>query len=315
MKEAIELFKVDPPSGQLFPNDKPSTVHVIFKSKQECNIKDLPILKCQVIEPHLGNQGGVVAKIPVKLSARSVFSKFAIHPLKDVNFGPMVINIKKQRQFYIENHGEFEFRYNIVKISNKGVIGQRGKQRGSTRDSGRTSSQLMLANKGRGQRSDSLSNVPSTTRRQEIVGGNVRAQFGMFYLYPASGTINFQSQQTITVECLAETEGRSEEILAIDISDRLPSEPPVYYKLSGEVVVPGFETKDTSVIFEEHKIVASQDILELTQGKEAGDIGVYVEAENRFLFNYVIVGQTAVARFKITNNKMVSISNRPNQVI
>ena len=70
MREAMELFKVDPPSGQLFPNDKPSTVHVIFKSKKECNIKDLPILKCQVIEPHLGNQGGVIANIPVKLSAR-----------------------------------------------------------------------------------------------------------------------------------------------------------------------------------------------------------------------------------------------------
>ena len=70
MKEAMELFKVDPPSGQLFPNDKPSTVHVIFKSKKECNIKDMPILKCQVIEPHLGSQGGVIANIPVKLSAR-----------------------------------------------------------------------------------------------------------------------------------------------------------------------------------------------------------------------------------------------------
>ena len=60
----------------------------------------------------------------------------------------MIINIKKQRQFHIENHGEFEFRYSIVKVSNKGLIGQKpnNKQRGSTREgeSGRTSSQLML---------------------------------------------------------------------------------------------------------------------------------------------------------------------------
>ena len=41
---------------------------------------------------------------------RSVFSQFKIHPLKDVNFGPMVINVKKLRSFQIENHGEFEFR-------------------------------------------------------------------------------------------------------------------------------------------------------------------------------------------------------------
>ena len=94
----------------MYPNDKPTTIHVIFKSKKECSIRELSILKCQVIEPQLGTAGGVVANIPVKLSARSVFSKFAIHPVKDVNFGPMIINMKKQRQFYIENHGEFEFR-------------------------------------------------------------------------------------------------------------------------------------------------------------------------------------------------------------
>ncbi|KAL5255873.1 hypothetical protein ACHWQZ_G011188 [Mnemiopsis leidyi] len=313
MREAMELFKVDPPSGQLFPNDKPSTVHVIFKSKKECNIKDLPILKCQVIEPHLGNQGGVIANIPVKLSARSVFSKFAIHPLKDVNFGPMIINIKKQRQFYIENHGDFEFRYSIVKVSNKGLIGQKpnNKQRGSTREgeSGRTSSQLMLGTRGRGQRSDSLSNVPSTTRRQEIVGGNVRAQFGMFYLYPASGTISSNSQQTVTVECLAENAGRCEEVLAIDVSDRAPSEPPVYYKLSGEVVIPGFVTQDVNTIFEEHLIVANSDVLALSQGPnykpDKADVGVYMIEENKFVYSYVVVGQKACARFKILNSRMV----------
>ena len=128
-----------------------------------------------------------------------------------------------------------------------------------------TQQNFIPGTRGRGQRSDSLSNVPSTTRRQEIVGGNVRAQFGMFYLYPASGTISSSSQQTITVECLAENPGRCEEILAIDVSDRAPSEPPVYYKLSGEVVIPGFVTQDMNTVFEEHLIVSNCDVLALTQ--------------------------------------------------
>ena len=88
----------------------------------------------------------------------------------------------------------------------------------------------------------------------------------MFYLYPASGTISSNSQQTVTVECLAENPGRCEEVLAIDVSDRAPSEPPVYYKLSGEVVIPGFVTQDVNTIFEEHLIVANSDVLTLSQG-------------------------------------------------
>ena len=50
------------------------------------------------------------------------------------------------------------------------------------------------------------------------------------------------------------------------MSDRAPSEPPVYYKLAGEVVIPGFETQAISTIFEEHVVVANADILSITQG-------------------------------------------------
>ena len=94
----------------------------------------------------------------------------------------------------------------------------------------------------------------------------MRAQFGMFYLYPASATISINSTQTVTVECLTENPGRCEEMLAIEVSDRAPSEPPIYYKLSGEVVIPGFVTQDMNTIFEEHLIVANSDVLTLSKG-------------------------------------------------
>ena len=35
-------------------------------------------------------------------------------------------------------------------------------------------------------------------------------------------------------------------------------------------------------------------------------IGIYTEDENRFLFNNVIVGRTAKARFKLSNSNKVS---------
>jgi hydrocephalus-inducing protein len=72
----------------------------------------------QIIEPHLGEVGEVIASIPVKISVRSVYSKYAISPVSDINFGAMLVNTKKTLVFAIENKGEFDFRYSILKMIN-----------------------------------------------------------------------------------------------------------------------------------------------------------------------------------------------------
>lgn len=43
-----DFFTINPSKGTLIQNDRPTQVQVFFKSKEEVNIKDLPILKCQV---------------------------------------------------------------------------------------------------------------------------------------------------------------------------------------------------------------------------------------------------------------------------
>ena len=44
-----KIFHVLPPSSALYPGDKPQTVIITFRSEKEMEIKDLSILKCQVI--------------------------------------------------------------------------------------------------------------------------------------------------------------------------------------------------------------------------------------------------------------------------
>lgn len=56
-------------------NDRPQPVTVSFKSNKEVYIKEQPILKCQVIEPRLGDGGEVIANIPIKVSAEAEFAK------------------------------------------------------------------------------------------------------------------------------------------------------------------------------------------------------------------------------------------------
>lgn len=43
-------------------------VQVVFESNSEVTVKDLPLLKCHVIEPTLGEGKDTIASIPIKLS-------------------------------------------------------------------------------------------------------------------------------------------------------------------------------------------------------------------------------------------------------
>ena len=74
-KDVCNMFSVIPQKGTLTPIDRPAQVQVIFRSDREVHVKDQPILRCQVIEPNVGDEGETIASIPIKLSVKSVFSK------------------------------------------------------------------------------------------------------------------------------------------------------------------------------------------------------------------------------------------------
>lgn len=58
---------------------------------------------------------------------------------------------------------------------------------------------------------------------------------------PGFGTIPPGGQQIVNVECLADQLGKSEEFLALDISDRHPEDQPngIPFRLISEVCTPG----------------------------------------------------------------------------
>ena len=63
----------------------------------------------------MGEQGEVIANIPIRISAKAVFAHPLISPVSDINFGPMIINARKSASFTLENKGDFEFKYAITK--------------------------------------------------------------------------------------------------------------------------------------------------------------------------------------------------------
>ncbi|XP_043935458.1 hydrocephalus-inducing protein homolog [Protopterus annectens] len=292
------LFTVQPPKGSLGPSDRPTQVAIIFKSIKEVSFKDQPILRCQVIEPNLGEGGLIIAKIPVKVSARAVFSKYSISPSNDINFGALVIGTRKSGSFNIENKGELEFRYSISKMVREIPIQHQKRQPGAKRTrsrEGSTSGKSVALNKPK--RSESL--------QKDIGTSQARFTLGMFTVFPGFGIIPPGSHQNVSVECAADPVGKSEESLAIDISDRDPDDQPngIPYWLIAEACMPAIAVDDIASVFEEHRLCKSISLFQCLQAADC--CGIYVVDENKFIFNNVLVGRQAKARFKIINNGKV----------
>ena len=75
-REICNMFTVTPQQGTLSPSDRAANVQVTFKSNREVTVREQPILRCQVIEPSIGDSGEMIASIPVKVSVRSLFVRY-----------------------------------------------------------------------------------------------------------------------------------------------------------------------------------------------------------------------------------------------
>ncbi|XP_076588631.1 hydrocephalus-inducing protein homolog [Chaetodon auriga] len=286
------IFMVSPKSGSLMPHEKPTTVHIICKPSMEVFIREQPILSCQVIEPNIGN-GGDIATLAIKVSVKSVFSRYRITPACDINFGPLVYGCKKSQSFVIENNGVFETRFTICRmITDPAPPGRPGgpcKKASQDSHSGRATDDSKV-------RRESLQKDTKITQ--------IRLTMGVFSVSPCIGSLQPGSQQVVTVNCAAEQLGNWKQGLLINIIDRDPSDQPdgIPYSLLAEVCKPGIALDMTS-IFEEHHLC--QNSSQLLSEQFCNAEGIYVREENKFIFNKVLVGQTAQARFKLTNNSKV----------
>ncbi|KAF3854417.1 hypothetical protein F7725_022472 [Dissostichus mawsoni] len=204
------------------------------------------------------------------------FFRYKITPACEINFGPLVYGYKKSESFTIENNGTFETRYSVCRLitdaTSPGKQGGPGKKSQSERATGAISKN--------------------------------RLTMGVFSVSPCNGSLQPGSQQVVTVECVSDQLGSWNQGLLIDISDRDPLDHPdgFPYKLLAEVCMPGISL-DVASIFEEHHLCNNSSQLSSEQFCNAE--GIYVQDENKFVFNKVLVGRTAKARFKLTNNSKV----------
>jgi len=74
-RDICSMITVTPQHGTLSPTDRPANIQITFQSNREVVVKDQPILRCQVVEPTIGDSGEMIASIPIKVTVRSTFTK------------------------------------------------------------------------------------------------------------------------------------------------------------------------------------------------------------------------------------------------
>ncbi|XP_051512768.1 hydrocephalus-inducing protein homolog [Myxocyprinus asiaticus] len=293
MPDLNSIFSITPHRGTLHPNNKTTSIQIIFFHNKEMSIKDNPILCCQIIEPNVEG-GETINTIPIKVSVQALFSKYSITPSNDINFGPLVYGSRKRQTLTVENKGNFEIRFSIRMCKNQPGPAQR---RGLVSKKASKDNSVMQPS--------SASKIRHTVPNEFGMPTQTHLTLGVFSLSPCFGVLAPGAQQVVTVDCKAEHVGSWVECLAIDISDRDPSDNPdgILFKLLAEVCMPGIANTDIASIFEEHRICKNGSMLQCEQYRTS--MGVYVQDESKFVFNSVLVGQSAKAQIRLTNPEKV----------
>ncbi|NXM05010.1 HYDIN protein, partial [Tyrannus savana] len=134
----------------------------------------------------------------LRVSARAVYSKYSIEPASPIDFGAMIKGTKKTQILILENKGALNFKFLIHQAP---LLQSWRPRRG-----------ILLAGGVQG----------TAVGHQPVLALFLQAQLtvGMFTVSPCSGSIGPWGHQKIIVDCNAGPEGKCEEQLCIDISNR-----------------------------------------------------------------------------------------------
>ena len=111
-KQTRDIFTIEPNEGELQPEETKDVI-IRFESKKEFKMKtthSTSDIKLTILE---GESKEKFNEIPINFNVNSVFSKYNIVPLRNINFGPMQYGEQKELTFEIRNNGLFPFNFAI----------------------------------------------------------------------------------------------------------------------------------------------------------------------------------------------------------
>uniref|UniRef100_T1J490 Uncharacterized protein n=1 Tax=Strigamia maritima TaxID=126957 RepID=T1J490_STRMM len=236
-----KLLSISPSEGRLGPNDKTTTaVQFTVMCTKELTLNEVPLAMCKLIEP-AKVMDSVVAEIPIKVTLRAQYSRYKVRPEFGINFGPLVLGSSAIQLYYILNTGPFNFTYDIYEdkpIDQQTVLYVSAEE---IEMNGKT-------------RSDS----PKSTGCAFILSRDLTLNMDEFSVYPYTGVAPMGKETSVNVICSTESPGKfhAELLMNIGHTDTIRD---VKFPLYAEVCIPRFESKNLSIIFEEHVVCQNED--------------------------------------------------------
>ena len=294
MKKKImrDMFIFNPFEGSLAPNQNQQIV-VTLKTDKEKKIdpsKDISDIKLQILE---GASGEKCEEIPINVALNAVFSKYSIHPLRNINFGPLQYGDNRTRSFEIKNEGIFDFDFSITEL-----LDERSKM-DKTR-------KMSPKEEAKAKPKDPVPvKKPAIDPKKVPKGKEAQSSIdiGQFTVSPSSGTVSKANSVVVSITFNAEGSKLYQKTIAINISNRDPNDNAsgIPYDLAGESCIPGVNTWDFDMIFEEQTVVPS---LAITHGQKILTSKVFAQEENVFLFGTQVSNKNHEGiseKFKIMN--------------
>ena len=291
-----DMFTFTPCEGSLTPNQNQS-IAVTLRTDKEKRLdpaKESSDIKLQILE---GASGEKCEELPINVALNAIFSKYSIHPLRNINFGPLQYGDSRTRTFEIRNEGTFDFDFTVTEL-----VDERQRLDKTQRPASPKEEQ-----KAKAVQAVQAAQVkkPPVDPKKVVKGKEAQSSvdIGQFTISPSSGSVTKSNSVVVSITFNAEGSKLYQKTIAINISNRDPQDNPqgIPYDLAGESCIPGVNTYDFDMIFEEQTVIPS---LALTHSQKTLNSKVFAQEENVFLFGTQVSSKThegVPERFKIMN--------------
>ena len=241
-----------------------------------------------------GASGEKCEELPINVALNAIFSKYSIHPLRNINFGPLQYGDNRTRTFEIRNEGIFDFEFTVSEL-----VDERQRMDKTQRKSSPKEEQKFKPRETAIVKKPPIDpkKVPKAKEAQSSV------DIGQFTISPSTGTVSKSNSVVVSITFNAEGSKLYQKTLAINISNRDPLDNPlgIPYDLAGESCIPGVNTWDFDMIFEEQTVIPS---LAITHIQKMLSSKVFAQEENVFLFGTQVSSKNhegVAEKFKIMN--------------
>ncbi|XP_043251741.1 hydrocephalus-inducing protein-like [Colletes gigas] len=291
-------LEVSPVSGSI-PPYREKIVEVTFIPKDELSLKEVPILKCHLIDTN--KETTIVAEIPLAVSLNAYYTRFQVHPYPLMDFGPMAVCTETTMYLNVENTGKFPLHYSIrVASKHPSVIYMSQTTKADSRKKQNLTARTNTSKMGKRSIRSKKAEIEDHSEPEKLIVGPMT-------IAKTEGDVDAGQTDSIAVTCYPEIVGTQDEQIVVFAKDSEPEDGEgKTVTLFVNSLMPNIDFEDLDSIFRENHVV--DRIQDFDCPKEIGPHTVFARQEKSLYFRYVSVMTTHAMCFKLYNRNIIPAS-------